>query len=52
MFEAHDAAGFNLTLTNTRQICDRLSEYGYRVVMPDFFHGVPWKSEHDPYSTG
>jgi len=48
----HDAGGLNGG-TNIKQICDRLSEYGYRVVMPDFFHGLPWNwTEHDPASIG
>jgi len=36
---------------NIMQICDRLGEYGYRVIMPDFFHGEPWKRDHYPYPT-
>lgn len=43
-----DIYGFD-SGSNIRQICDRLGEYGYRVIMPDFFHGVPWQKEHYPF---
>jgi protein XRP2 len=46
----YDIYGFNPS-TNIWQICDRLAEQGYRVVLPDFFHGEPWKREHYPYPT-
>jgi len=44
-----DINGFNPSTNNTRQICDRLAEYGYRVILPDWFRGVPWSKEHIPY---
>lgn len=46
----YDIYGFNPS-TNIWQICDKLAEQGYRVALPDFFHGEPWKREHYPYPT-
>jgi dienelactone hydrolase len=46
----YDIYGFNPN-TNIWQICDTLAAQGYRVALPDFFHGEPWKREHYPYPT-
>jgi len=45
-----DIYGFNPGNNNTRQILDRLSDFGYRVVMPDWFHGEPWAVQHKDQS--
>jgi len=45
-----DIYGFNPGNNNTRQIADRLADYGYRVVIPDWFHGQPWAVEHEGQS--
>jgi dienelactone hydrolase len=36
---AYDIYGFS-TLTRTKQVCDKLAEAGYFVIMPDFFRGT------------
>lgn len=48
LIAVYDIFGFD-SGSNIRQICDHLGEFGYRVIMPDFFHGVPWKREHFPF---
>src|SRR5690242_17855755 len=36
---------FGVDSVRTKEICDKLSEQGYLVVLPDFFRGDPWKQE-------
>jgi len=47
----HDIYGLKPSTYNIWQICDTLAAQGYRVVLPDFFHGERWKREHYPYPT-
>jgi len=47
----YDIYGFTPSTNNIYQICDYLGDLGYRVIMPDFFHGEPWKREHYPAPT-
>jgi len=41
----YDIFGFHPV---TKQVCDRLSAAGFRLVMPDFWRGKPWKKENFP----
>jgi len=41
----YDIFGFHPV---TKQVCDKLGEAGWRVVMPDFFRGKPFPLENFP----
>ena len=39
-------------LPNAYQVCDAVSDAGFVVIMPDFFHGVPWPVRDFPPEKG
>ncbi|KAJ9071081.1 hypothetical protein DSO57_1000756 [Entomophthora muscae] len=47
LFGFYDIFGYH---NNTFLFCDRLAESGFRVILPDFFHGKPWSLENFPPS--
>ena len=45
LISVYDIFGFH---PNSKQLCDKIGQTGFRVIMPDFFRGSPWNSNNFP----